>query len=296
MWSLGFRSVTLVPTFAVHEPFEIGLDYTPPFATIRAVLMHALALGMDVKIEPHIDWKSTLDTVGEWRGFMQFNPEAEYFDRVIGPMRELAIEAKAAYPERRISLTLGAELDRSVREFPDGWLDVLYRAAAPGIEIGHKLNHDAASTIFAAPYLASLDYVSYSFYPKIRFRKPREWWASPKPDKELEPLADAFERNAEDLRRKLPRGPEFQIAEFGLGSADVEHPYKLVPAFYRTMDEANQNVRRNYYRGFLHYGSRQGTPPITFWSAGYFDFLGVFSSEYQDEALVSLVQTYNTIL
>jgi hypothetical protein len=294
MWSLGFRSVTLVPTFAVREPFEIKLDYTPPLATIRAVLMHALALGLHVKLEPHIDWQSTLDGRGEWRGLMHFNPVGDYSDRVIAPMRTLALEAKAVYPERRVSLTLGSEVDRSVREFPDAWMEVRGSAAAQGVEIGHKLNHDAASAIFATRYLASLDYVSFSFYPRIRIWRPREWWLSPQPDEELKILVDAFECRATELQRKLPHGPEFQIGEFGLGSADVEHPYKLDPEFFLDLDAGRRELRRKYYAAFVDSVSRLPAAGLaTFWSAGYFDFLGVFESRYKEESLISLVEDYN---
>ena len=294
MWSLGFRSITFVPTFVVREPFEIGLDYTPPLATIRAVLMHALTLGMDVKLEPHIDWQSTLDSTGEWRGLMRFDPCGAYSDRVIGPLRDLAIEAKGTYPERRVSLTLGSEVDRSVREFPDSWMELRIKAAAAGVDVGHKLNHDAPSALFRTRYLANLDYVSFSFYPTLNFVRPLEWWVAPPTSEQLETLANAFESRAAALERKLPLGPEFQIGEFGLGSADVVYPYKLDQQFFHDMDAGSRELRRKYYAGFLLSVPRLAkVGSVTFWSAGYFDFLGVFADQYKDETLISLVEAYN---
>jgi hypothetical protein len=296
IWSLGFRSVTLVPTFAVREQFEIGLDYTHTLEKIRAVLMHALGLGLDVKLEPHLDWQSTLDGEGKWRGLMQFNPADDYFDRVIAPLRDLACEAKVSYPERRVSLTLGSEVDRSVREFPDAWMDVRNHAARYGLEIGHKVNHDAPSPIFTTGYLASLDYVAFSFYPKIEFQRPPEWWLSAQSGEELEALADAFEGRIAALARKLPLGPELQIGEFGLASGDVAHPYKVDPDFFRYMDAGSRELRRNYYQGFLRCCFRlPSAVPVTFWSPGYFDFLGVFAPEYEDEALISIIRAHHGV-
>jgi hypothetical protein len=156
------------------------------------------------------------------------------------------------------------------------------------------LNHDASDAIHKTGYIASLDYVSFSFYPRLRFRRPMEWWASPQPDHELEPLADAFERQAANLRRKLPPGPEFQIGEFGLGSADIEHPFKLDREFFLLFDADRRELRRKYYAGFLRFLSRAPALGSTaFWSAGYFDFLGVFDSRYKEESLIHLVREYN---
>ncbi len=292
--AFGFRWVTLIPSFVVREPFEIGLDYTPALATIRAVLAHALAIGFDVKLEPHVDWQTTLDAEGEWRGRMRFDPRSQYFERVVEPMRELSAEARALYPERRILLTLGSEVDRSVREFPDAWLSVLNGAAVAGIAVGHKLNHDVANDVFRSEYICRLNYVSFSFYPKIGFRRPREWWLIPQSDRELEALADALGKSAEALTAKLPPGVEFQVGEAGLGSGDVEHSYKLDPDFFKHMDEGRRQLRRNYYAGLLRFARRlPPAEPFTFWSAGYFDFLGVFDLRYKDDKLITLVEESN---
>jgi hypothetical protein len=294
LWGLGFRWVTLIPTFAVREPFEIVPGYTPPLATIRAVLLHALALGFDVKVEPHIDWQATLDGAGEWRGLMQFDPAGEYFDKVIAPMRELAVNAKLLYPDHRIALTLGSEVDRSVRDHPEAWLAVRRRARAEGIATGHKFNHDAGRALLRSEYVASLDWVSFSFYPAMGFRQPPEWWRAPHAAEEYEDAAERFRQAAADLGRKLPRKTAFEIGEFGLGSSDVEHSYKLDPSFFTSMDDDGRRLLRNYYTAFLQ--SLQGSTAglVTFWSAGYFDFLGVFDSRYKkDEELIRLVEEYN---
>jgi hypothetical protein len=292
--SLGFPWVTLIPTFAVREPFEFVPDYTPRTATIRAVLFHALALGFDVKLEPHIDWTSTLDASGPWRGHMQFDPADAYFDRVIAPMRELAVEACGIYPDRRIALTLGSEVDRSLRESPDAWMRLLEQSRVEGVEIGHKVNHDADRGLLRAGYLAKLDWVSFSFYPTLRFQESAAWWRTPHSDEEFGGVAARFRRRATKLKRELPPGPKFQIGEFGLGSADVEHPYRLDPQFFREPDAGDRLLRCNFYAGFLH-ALRSGIDAglVTFWTAGSFDFLGVFDSRYKDEELIRLTEEYN---
>jgi hypothetical protein len=154
---LGFRWVTLHPTFPVTPDLRIGEG--PAYAEAFAL---ARALGFQVRLEPHLDYEQTL-TGGpyRWRRDMLVDPSGEYFDRVLAPAAEL----------RPDELTLGSELDHSAYEYPDRWAECMERLRGAGPALGHKLNHDWAdqSGFFARrrlrKYLDRLDYVAISFYP-----------------------------------------------------------------------------------------------------------------------------------
>jgi hypothetical protein len=149
----GFGWVTLHPTYIVHDGLRIGEGPDP-----AEPLMAARSLGLRVRLEPHLDYESTL-TGGpyRWRRDMLVDPAGEYFEKVLGPCAELGPD----------ELTLGSELDDSAAAFPEQWSSVAGRLA--GVRCGHKLNHDWLADDRTIEYLKGLDYVALSWYvPDLR--------------------------------------------------------------------------------------------------------------------------------
>ena len=153
MRALGFGWVTLHPTFAVIDvdPPAIRSDNVPDAGPVVA---EARRLGLRVRMEPHLDFESTLTGRFEWRKRMMVDPSAEYFDKVLEPLVELTPD----------ELTLGSELDDSAHAFAGQWRDVFDRLEPMGVALGHKLNHDWTWSLGLWRYLRKLDYVAVSFY------------------------------------------------------------------------------------------------------------------------------------
>jgi hypothetical protein len=117
---LGFRWVTLTPTWLVYDEVPLRIDPArgPSPASIAEVVRYAASLGFRVKLEPHLDFETTL-TGGpyEWRRRMYFPPDGNYADEILAPLMEMPAEA----------LTLGSELDVSLVEFSNSWRATLQR-------------------------------------------------------------------------------------------------------------------------------------------------------------------------
>lgn len=291
---LGFRHVTFTPTFQVlaDAPLNIDLGRTPDCAVIDAAVVLAHDMGFGVRMEPHLDYASTFSSGPyRWRRDLVFDPSHEstgYFDKVIIP------QAAALAPGDE--LTLGSELDLSLTVFPHGWERM--RTMGPQVlRRGHKINHDffdgrVPDAVF--DYLRALEYVSFSFYPRIGWR--RGWTPND--------IAAAFRRKAERLvemlRARIAPSSTMTIGEFGLGSTDLNSPWKVAPETL-TGPEPFQ-ARRDYYLGFLQFCAASadllGGNPVTFWTVGHFDFLGVlgFSSSplFKDDSLIRAVIEYNS--
>ncbi|HUS07469.1 MAG TPA: hypothetical protein VMZ52_14270 [Bryobacteraceae bacterium] len=327
---LGFTWVTFTPTWLVYDEIPMRIDPArgPAFASIRDAVGYASSLGMRVKMEPHLDWETTL-TGGpyEWRRRMYFPPDGRYADEILAPLLEIPLQA----------LTLGSELDVSLVEFSNSWRTALSRV--PGaLSAGHKINHDSLGTAGvirdvlnaerrkyrvpeASPsyyagkvagmggYLQSLAYVSFSFYPDMRSGKDDKWWRQPTGATHVELLASAFRNKAmqlaSDLRRRAGADAKFAIGEFGLGCADPSRPYDFTAQTFLnpdgSMNEGAREMRRKYYLSFLECLRRSPelfeTHPVSFWTVTHFDFLGALeqpgSEIFRDEALRAAVAEYN---
>lgn len=270
---LHFRWVTFHPTWLVYD--ESPLRIRPDAPDVTAAVAIAREFGLRVQLEPHLDWERTL-TGGpyKWRRSMHVDPAGDYFDIVLAPMAALE-------PDR---LTLGSELDVSVNEFMDEWIQVAIEVAGrfPGVIVGHKLNHDALPTrrFTLGRYLRCLTYVAFSFYPAIEFD-------------------DAAGDLVRELRYLAGPAPEFAIGEFGLGCTDVTRPWHFDALTFRTPEDFE--VRRDYYFRFLEWLETQPytESPVTFWTAGHFDFLGVLEqpglAAFRDDALRTAVTEYNRL-
>lgn len=265
---LEFRWVTLHPTWLVYD--EVPLRIRPDAPDVAMAVAYARELGFNVQLEPHLDWETTL-TGGpyKWRRSMLVDPAGEYFDIILAPMAALE-------PDR---LTLGSELDVSVCEFNTRWIEVAGRLS--DIAVGHKLNHDALpAPCPLGAYLRRLSYLAFSFYPAIEFE-------------------DAAGDLVRELREITDTAPEFAIGEFGLGCTDVTKPWHFDVSTFQTPEHFE--LRRDYYLRFLQWIETQPytASPVTFWTAGHYDFLGVLEQPglevFRDEALRNAIWEYNRI-
>lgn len=251
--ALGFSWVTLHPTYAVADidPPLIRVENVP---AVEPVVAEARRQGMRVRMEPHLDFESTLRGMYEWRRRMLVDPSGDYFDKLLQPLASM-------FPDE---LTLGSELDVSVVEFSREWREVAARLRSTGIALGHKLNHDwdGAAGFFGRRrverYLGELDYRAVSFY-----------------------TAEPWEL-----------GEDWAIGEFGLGSADVNRPWYFGED-RRFASESDFAARREWYLRFLRWlGNREGRA-ASFWTVGQFDVLGVMDPRWRDAAVVEAVRDYN---
>jgi hypothetical protein len=267
---LDFRWVTLHPAWLVYD--EAPPRIRPDAPDVHSAVQYAGELGLKVQVEPHLDWETTL-TGGpyDWRRRMRVDPAGPYFDLVIGPMAALK-------PDR---LTLGSELDVSVYEFTKNWIEVAARTE--GVVTGHKLNHNALERrdrFRLGEYLRRLDYVAFSFYPAIEF----------------EDAAGDLMRDLRDVAGPLP---EFAIGEFGLGCTDTTKPWHFEATSFQMPEHFE--LRRDYYLRFLEWAAAQRytSSPVTFWTAGHFDFLGVLEQTglelFRDDVLREAVSEYNRV-
>ena len=264
--ALDFRWVTLHPTFPVRDAFEPVIGTGPD--TARA--FHAAReLGFRIRLEPHLDWESTL-TGGpyEWRRRMYIDPTKSYFDQVLAPLAALGPD----------ELTLGSELDSSVYEFPGQWVEVRNRLGLGG----HKLNHDA------------LDSARSSIKSEINAERSKRGlsrrWALPDIDDYLGTLDyKAVSWYVPDWR-PLPAG--YVIGELGLGSTDITRPWHFDASTFQT--PADLRIRQSWYMEALNWLRTVDSPTAAcFWTAGHFDVLGVMDERWRDDEVVEAVRTYN---
>lgn len=269
---LGFQWVTLHPTYAVHDDVSPQIDPSGPDVAIAVAA--ARSFGLQVRLEPHLDWFTTLNG-GEydWRRRMYIRPDHAYLEEILSPLAALGPD----------ELTIGSELDVSAYEFADLWDDVAERMKLEGFAVGHKLNHDFRSSrrvirrelnferearglaprlpvgfgLRLSQYLRRLDYVAISFYP------PREWRLDPR----------------------------YVIGEFGLGSTDLSQPWYFDADTFRTPE--GLAIRRSWYLRFLEWLQTRSGRAACFWTAGHFDVLGVMHPEWRDDAVVDAVREYN---
>jgi hypothetical protein len=101
------------------------------------------------------------------------------------------------------------------------------------------------------------------------------------------------------LREITGPEPEFAIGEFGLGCTDITKPWHFDASTFHTPEHFE--LRCDYYLRFLQWIETQPytSSPVTFWTAGHYDFLGVLEQPgleaFRDEALRKSVLEYNRI-
>lgn len=162
--AFGYQWITFTPAFMVTENgtrLKIDISRTP-IDKLEQAVEYAAENGLHVKLQPHLDWKSTLDSDKEedWRQRMYFNPDTAgdltpYGQTVIESMLEIIIKAASSHPDSCFALTLGSELAVSLVEFSTGkesWSSLIDRMKGlrsinvggdtDRLSFGHKLNHD----------------------------------------------------------------------------------------------------------------------------------------------------------
>ena len=293
---LGFRWVTFTPTYLVYDeaPPRIDAGRGPSLRELRDAVAHAVGLGFNVKLEPHVDWETTL-TGGpyEWRRKMYLRPFPEYTQQILAPL--LALLSNVAFKKVDTRLTLGSELDVASLEFANEWQLLLetLREQESGVKIGHKINHDSLLPSKAVrdvlneqrgrnglvpagragyaqrmtemnAYLSRLDYVSFSFYPDVRMGRSDEWWREPAQGGQIGDVAECFRAKTQELYQQLRNAagasPAYSIGEFGIGCTDPARPYHFDAKTFLepdgSMSAGARELRRKYYLGFLDFLKR----------------------------------------
>jgi hypothetical protein len=331
---LGFRWVTFMPTWAVADEVPLRIGAGPGLEEMAAAIAEAVQAGFSVKLEPHLDWQATLSGGPyEWRRRMYLDPSRQYAERVLAPLFGLLGEAAAA--GAGCAFSLGSELDVSLAAFGAQWEKVfeIFRAAYPGIAIGHNLNHD---TLASSPdlrkswtvervrrglppldrrtrrmseaamhrYLGRLDYAGFSFYPNAKSGRSDGWWRGATTPLHTRVVGRTLQKEAQKLTSRLRRAagdrPQFAIGEYGLGCADPSKPWHFDALTLR--ESGATEMRRKFYLGLLDCLRAAphlfGSHPVTFWTATHFDFLGAHGypgyEAFRDDVLRNAVKAYNT--
>ncbi len=95
-----WRAIFGQPTITNHY-LELN-DGQTPFKELRSAVLSAIKKGFNVKIEPHLDWASTLSGTSEkdWRMTMYFDPvDAKtlyegYEEKIFTPILDIIEEAE----------------------------------------------------------------------------------------------------------------------------------------------------------------------------------------------------------
>lgn len=245
-----FRWVTFHPTYPVFDGDPAGIGAGPD---VGEALRTARALGLCVRLEPHLDYASSLaGGPYRWRCDMRIDPLGQYFEQVLAPLADLGAE----------ELTLGSELDVSASEFSERWAEAAEAMRSRTTSrLGHKLNHDWRESLPVRRmqgYLRALDYKAVSWYVPHRRPVPEGW----------------------------------TIGEFGLGSTDIRRPWHFDAATFRTPADFAVR-RRWYLQTVEWLPESGSAGAACFWTAGQFDILGVFHPYWGDEEVVEAVRAYN---
>ena len=201
-YDLGFRKISLVPTYA-HEYFNLIDDRcTPHKDTIKACIQYILCKGMGLIYKPHIDptrymWGSCDQSNNNnpswrkgvsWRAFFDIDPiESQYYEVIIQPalasLKEI-LESNTVRSSSSVRLELGAELMNSMIRYGHQWEKVAKRVRkyiktnkmSDAIRISHNFTHhfeiegdyllrmNKKEKKYLKKYMESLDEISISQY------------------------------------------------------------------------------------------------------------------------------------
>ncbi|HXT00415.1 MAG TPA: hypothetical protein VN915_07050 [Elusimicrobiota bacterium] len=222
--SLGFRQVSLVPTYAYPGLNRIDFASGPDEDEVAGAAALALADGFTVVLKPHLDppayfpgydayngpqrsWRADCP----WRGFFDVDPMSEDYRGLIRLSLEEVSRALARQkgPVPPVRLELGVELMDSVVAAPGRWLDLLAFAREERRRLGldgkvllsHNFAHhieipedvvlrlDPKGRKALARYIKGLDALALSQYMDLTAATP-----------------------AEELKRRLPTADEVAAA------------------------------------------------------------------------------------
>jgi hypothetical protein len=138
--TLGFRSVSLVPTYPYSGLNRIDFARGPGEEEVANAAALALASGFTVVLKPHLDppaYFAGYDPYGgdahtwradcPWRGFFDVDPMSESYRGLIRDSMDIIALALARVkgPVPPVRLELGVELMDSVVAAPERWLELL---------------------------------------------------------------------------------------------------------------------------------------------------------------------------
>ena len=142
--ALGFKKISLVPTYYYEHLNAIEDKYTPPIETIKACINYLIEKEFQIIYKPHIDpvrylanyniflsdnasWRVNVT----WRGFFDIDPvKSQYYEVIILPVLKCLKEIYKQKQEENsgqlpsIRVELGAELMNSMIHHGDKWMKV----------------------------------------------------------------------------------------------------------------------------------------------------------------------------
>jgi len=149
--ALGFRAVSLVPTYPYSGLNRIDFPKGPDTAELADAAALALADGFTVTLKPHLDppayfagWdpyrgeEHTWRADCPWRGFFDVDPTSADYRGLVRLTLEAASRALARQkgPVPPVRVELGVELMDSVVAYPEHWADLLEFARAERRRLG----------------------------------------------------------------------------------------------------------------------------------------------------------------
>jgi len=202
--ALGFKRISLVPTYYHEHLNEIIDKQTPSINTIKACLTYLIENEFKIVYKPHIDpvkYMSNYDIFSSdnaswrvnvgWRGFFDIDPlgsKQSYYDVVILPilkcLQEIYEQKKHTDQLAPVRLELGAELMNSMIRHGDNWHKVAQKTRnfidsnklGNFVKLSHNFTHhleieedyllrmNKAEKKWLRKYIESLDEVAVSQY------------------------------------------------------------------------------------------------------------------------------------
>lgn len=169
--NLGFKRISLVPTYYHEHLNEIIDEQTPSMNAIQACLTYLFENGFKIIYKPHIDpvkYMPNYDMFSSdnaswrvnvaWRGFFDFDPlagEHSYYNIVILPvlksLKEVYEQQKQNKQLAPVRLELGSELMNSMIRHGDKWIQIAQKVrkfiSSNGLNDFVKLSHNFAHHI-----------------------------------------------------------------------------------------------------------------------------------------------------
>jgi hypothetical protein len=237
---IGFRIVSLVPTYAYDGLDKIDLASGPAPDELRVAIEAAARAGLQVVIKPHLDpraYQPGFDGFAAgnpswrvhcpWRGFFDVDPMSDGYRTgiVLGALRTL----KAAFDDlgpvaAPARLELGAELMNSVVYGPERWEQLLLAARQERHRLGlddkvvlsHNFTHhieifddfigrmNVVRRAALARYIRGLDALSLSQYMDLTAAMPEKERGKRLPTRDE--VADALVLHEKNFRKDILEG------------------------------------------------------------------------------------------
>jgi sugar phosphate isomerase/epimerase len=235
---IGFRMVSLVPTYGYPGLNKIDLASGPDAAELAKAIEAAARMGLAVVLKPHLDppiyspgfdgFRSENDSWRAhcpWRGFFDLDPMSDGYRTgvVFASLAAVktAIDSLGAAPAAPVRLELGAELMNSMVYAPERWVKLLAAAKKERHRLGldqavllsHNFTHhieipddfvarmNPAGRRALARYIRGLDALALSQYMDLTAAMPvaERGARLPSPDE----IAQALVLHERNFRRQI---------------------------------------------------------------------------------------------